>query len=81
MERRYPASKARGGGREELPMPEARGNWWEELHHATKPEAKSSGGEEQPHYQGHGRWPGGPTPHPRSHGCAGTVGPRGAIPH
>ena len=29
---------------------------------------------------GQGRWPGGPTPHPRSCGCAGAGGPRGAIP-
>ena len=35
-ERSYPASKARGGGPEELP-------------HAPKPEAKGCGGEEQPH--------------------------------
>ena len=30
--------------------------------------------------RGQGRWPGGPTPHPRSHGCTGTGGSRGAIP-
>ena len=28
-----------------------------------------------------GRWPGGATPRPRSSGCTGTGGPRGAIPH
>ena len=32
-----------------------------------------------PQARGQGRWPGGPTPSPRSRGCAGTGGPRGAI--
>ena len=67
-----PKTKARGDGREELP-------------HAPKPEAKgggrAGGATPRPHARSQGRWPGGPTPHPRSHGCAGTVGPRGAIPH
>ena len=36
--------------------------------------------EEQPQARGQGQRPGGPTTRPRSHGCAGTVGPRGAIP-
>ena len=40
----------------------------------------SSGREKQPHAQGQGRWLGGPTPGPRSRGCAGAGGPRGAIP-
>ena len=53
---------------------------WEELPHAPKPEAKGSSGEEQPHDRGQGRWPGGPTPRPRSRGCVGTGGPTGAIP-
>ena len=43
-------------------------------------EARGGGWEEQPHAQGQGQQPGGPTPHPRSHGCAGAGGPRGAIP-
>ena len=30
--------------------------------------------------RGQGRRPGGPTPHPRSSGCPGAGGPRGAIP-
>ena len=38
-ERRYPASKVRGGGREELP-------------YAPKPETRGGGREEQPHVQG-----------------------------
>ena len=38
-------------------------------------------GEEQPHDWGRGRWLGGPTPRPRSRGCPGAGGPRGAIPH
>ena len=67
-ERSYPMSEVRGGGREEIP-------------HAPTPEAKGGCREEQPHARGQGRWLGGPTPHPRSRGCAGTGGPRGAIPH
>ena len=67
-ERSYPASEVRGGG-------------WEELPHAPKPTAKGGGGEEQLHDRGQGWWPGGPTPRPRSRGCAGAGGPRGAIPH
>ena len=42
--------------------------------------SKGSGGEEQPHDRGQRWWPGGPTPRPRSCGCAGAGGPRGAIP-
>ena len=53
----------------------------EELPYAPKPEAKGGSKEEQLHDQGQGRWPGGPTPHPRSRGCAGAGGPRGATPH
>ena len=34
-----------------------------------------------PQARGQGRWPGGPTLCPRSRGCAGAGGPRGAIPH
>ena len=33
-----------------------------------------------PHARGQGQWPGGPTPRPRSRGCLGSGGPRGAIP-
>ena len=51
-----------------------------ELFSGPKPEANGGGREEQPYYQGQGRWPGGPTPHPRSRGCTGAGGPRGAIP-
>ena len=36
--------------------------------------------EELPRLRGQGRRPGGPTPHPRSRGCTGAGGPRGAIP-
>ena len=63
------------------PKPEARGSGREELPHAPTPEAKGSGREEKPHARGQGQWPGGPIPHPRSRGCAGAGGPRGAIPH
>ena len=66
-ERSYPASVVRGSVREEIP-------------HAPKPKARAGGQEEQPHAGGQGRWPGGPTPRPRSCGYAGAEGPRGAIP-
>ena len=89
-ERSYPAPevRARGGGREEQPTPEARGHdersypafevrggGREEIPHAPKPEVKGGGGEEQLHNRDQGRWPGGPTPLPRSRGCAGAGGP------
>ena len=53
-ERSYPASKVRGGGREELlhtPTPEARGGGWEELPQAPTPEARGGGREDQPYLQ------------------------------
>ena len=81
----------KGGGQEELPhvrgqgqrprvgdcnsagtaersyaVSEVRGGGSEELPHAPPPEARGGGWE--------------PTPHPRSRGCAGAGGPRGAIP-
>ena len=45
-------------------MPKARGSGWEDL---RTPKAKGSGWQEQPHLQG-------------AVACAGTGGPRGAIP-
>ena len=63
-ERSYPASEVKVGGREEIPSVRGQGLQQEEL----------------PRIRGQGRWPGGPTPHPRSRGCAGAGGPRGAIP-
>ena len=39
------------------------------------PTSKARGGS-----RGQGQWLGGATPRPRSGGCAGTGGPRGAIP-
>ena len=38
------------------------------------------GWKELPHARGQGRQPEGATPRPRSGGCTGTGGPRGAIP-
>ena len=43
------------------------------------PEARGSGREEPPCARGQGWRPGGATPRPRSSGCAGAGGPRGAI--
>ena len=76
--RRYPASKVRGGGREELPhapKPEARGSRREELPHAPKPEARGGSQEEQPTSE-----PRGGDERP-GRGCACAGGPKGAIPH
>ena len=53
----------RKNGREELPKSEVRGGGREEL----------------PQVRGQGWRPGEPTPHPRSGGCTGAGGPRGAI--
>ena len=58
-------SEVRVGSLEELPLPEARG----------------CGREELPHAGGQGRRQGGATPRPKSGGCTGAGGPRGAIPH
>ena len=63
--RRYPIPEARDGGRGSHPEPKAKGGCQEE----------------QPHAPGQGQRPGGSTPPPRSRGCLGTGGPRGAIPH
>ena len=57
--------RQRRNGREELPCVRCRGG---------------GAREELPRVWGQGRQLGGATPHPRSHGCAGTGGPRGAIP-
>ena len=61
-ERSYPASEVRGSDERSYPESEVRGGGQEEL----------------PHTRGQGRWPGGPTPCPRSSGCTGAGGPRGA---
>ena len=47
--RRYPASEVRGGDERSYPVSEVRGGGPEEIPHAPKPEAKGSGGKEQPH--------------------------------
>ena len=64
-ERNYPTSEVRGGGQEELPHIPGQGGGREDL----------------PHAGGQGPRPGGATPPPRSSGCRGTGGPRGATPH
>ena len=50
-ERRYPASKVRGGDERSYPASEARGGGREELPHAPKPEARGGGWEDQTHVQ------------------------------
>ena len=64
-ERSYPASKVRCGDESSCPASKVRGGSQDELHHA----------------QCQGQWLGGATPCPRTGGCEGTGGPRGAIPH
>ena len=44
-------------------------------------EARGGGREELPHTRGQGQQPGEATPSPRSSGCMGAGGPRGATPH
>ena len=82
-----PHVEVRGSGREELPQ--VRGQRWrprmpscnsakaERSYCRTRPGAAA--GRSYPHAQGHGRRVGGATPRPRSGGCAGPGGPRGAI--
>ena len=73
-ERSYPTSVVRGRNQEDTmpgavarrsyPTPEAKGGSWEELYPAP----------------GQGYQHGGAIPHPRSSGCTGSGGPRGATP-
>ena len=92
-ERSYLASEVEGGGQEEISSVRGQGSRTEKLPHVRgqgrrpggdtprpKPEARGSGREELPHARGQGQRPGGATTRPRSCGCAGTGGPRGAIP-
>ena len=86
-ERSYPTSEVRGGGRESQAATAQ-----ERLRGATQHlrsgavaerarlQQRRSSQEELPHVRGQGRRPGGETPRPRSGGCAGTGGPRGATP-
>ena len=61
--------RLRRNGGEELPRYRGLGGGGREgLPHAPKPEARGGSQEDQPHAQG------------KSHGYAGTRGPRGAIP-
>ena len=88
--RSYPTSEVRGGSQEcqaamaqeqpRGPTPHLRSGVVAGRSYPT-PQAQGQG--QQPggatHVQGQGQRPGGPTPRPRSHGCTGTGGPRGAI--
>ena len=47
---------------------------------STRLRRRRNGREELPRIRGQGQRPGGATPRPRSCGCAGAGGPRGAIP-
>ena len=77
-EKRYPASEVRGRDKRSYTASEVRGRGREEIPHALKPEARGGGKEELPHAGAQGQRPGGATPRCS---CAGTGGPRGAIPH
>ena len=63
-EKSYPSPRSGAAVGRSYPTSEVRDGGWEEL----------------PHARGQGRRPGGPTPRPRSGGCAGAGGPSGAIP-
>ena len=52
VERSYPASEVRGRDESSCPASKVRGGGQEELSHASKPEARGSYREEQPHIQG-----------------------------
>ena len=64
-------SGAAAGRRYPTPLSLSPGLAWKELPHAPTPEARGGRREEQPHAQGQGQWPGGPTP---GCGCAGQEG-------
>ena len=78
-ERRYPASEVRGGEERSYPRPRSGAAAGRSYPTPLSPRPRASG-EEQSHDRGQGRWPGRPTPRPRSCGCAGAGGPREAIP-
>ena len=80
-EKSYPNRRSGAAARRSYLTSEVRGRGREELPHASMPKARGGSQEDQPHARGQGRWPGGPTPRPRSGGCVGAGGPRGAIPH
>ena len=79
----------KGGSQVELPhvrgqgqrprVPDCEGAGTAERSYPTS-EVKGGGREELPRVRGQGQWPRGATPHPRSSGCRGAGGPRGAIP-
>ena len=72
-------SEVRGSGREDHPAFEVGGGGMAERSHPAS-EARGGGREVQPPALGQGWWTEGATPRPRSGGCAGTGGPRVAIP-
>ena len=85
-ERSYPTSKVRGSGREETPRVGGQGGGREELPRFPgqwRPggdiPCPRSGAAERIHLTPKARASGGRS-NPRSGGCAGTGGPRGAIP-
>ena len=85
-ERSYPSSKFRGSGwegrRYSMPLsPRLEVAGRRSYLRPLSPRPGAMARRRNPHAQGQGRWPGGPTPRPRSGGCAGARGPRGAIPH
>ena len=65
-----------GAAKKSHPVSKVRGGPEE----STRIRGRGGGLEEKPHARGQGRWQGGGTPCPRSRGCTGTGGPRGAIP-
>ena len=86
-ERSYPMSEVRGRSQED-PMPKG----WRPRRVTPRPSSGAAAEsarlrqhrnsrEETPCVRGQGRRPTGATPYPRSSGCVGTGGPRGAIPH
>ena len=91
-----PHVRGQGQRREELPRIRGRGGVREEIPHAPSlrpgaadgrsylmplsPKPRAAARRSNPTPEARGGGPGGPTPRPRSCGCAGTGGPRGAIP-
>ena len=80
----------RGGSQVDLPHVQGQGQWLSVLgcdgtgtakrnYHMS--EVRGGSQEELPCVQGQEKQPGGATPSPRSSGCVGSGGPRGAIPH
>ena len=79
-EKSYPSPRSGAVAERSYPMPPHPRPGVAAERSYLKPKARGGVQVDQPHAQGQGWRPGGPTPRPRSIGCMGAGGPRGTIP-